>query len=231
MQTRRLLTRLALLLGVFVIGGLGLFFLSARNDVRVLSVFRPEPEIVHLVVASCQAEHDVVQTDLVDGRYTVVVERTSRGLAGADCADIVEIPIDPDLESFEIEDLVSGEVFGWPTEPPPPPVTIDGQWRMTHINGELVEVGVNTALIPEFEIEAGYLSGNFGCNGGGGELLLDGTRLRGIVGGDEEGCPNAETERLLLEMLNSDEGVRVTVNADSEMIWQRGSDELLFEMG
>lgn len=38
------------------------------------------------------------------------------------------------------------------------------------------------------------------------------------------------TERLLLEMLNSEDGVTVTVNADSVMTWQRGSDELIFEM-
>lgn len=224
-------------ISLVAVAAVGFFFWLQRGEVRVLSVDRPEPGLVQLGVASCQAEHDVVVSDLIDGRYSVAVERTSRGLRGADCADIVEIAVDPTLQSFEIEDLVSGDVFPWPTtEPPPPPVTIDGRWQMTHVNGERVEVGVNTQSIPEFEIEAGFLSGNFGCNGGGGELLLDGTQLRGVVGGDEELCtvPGSDdlvpTERVLLEMLNSDEGAMVTVNADSMMIWRRGGDELIFEM-
>lgn len=206
-----------------------------EGEIRVIWIDRPEPGVMQLGVESCNATHEVVVTSPIDGRYTVLVERTSPGSPGDDCLDIVEVAVDPDLETLEIEDLISGEVFPWPTTEPPTPVSFEGRWAMTEVNGEPVEPGVNTQSIPEFTIDAGFLTGNFGCNGGGGELLLDGTQLRGFVGGDEELCttPDSDelvpTERLILEMLNSNDGATVTLVGDEAMIWQRGNDELVFQ--
>ena len=226
----------AVALSVFT---LGFAVFSGRNDVRVLSIDRPDPGVLQLAVASCNATHDLVVTDLVEGRFALSVEQTSPGDSGADCSDIVEYPIDPTLETFEVEDLVSGDVFEWPPPDIPTPVNIDGTWLMTQVNGEPVEVGVNTQSIPLIDIESGFLSGNFGCNGGGGELFQEGDQLRGVVGGDEEFCGMQDlgasgefvpTERIFLEMLNSDDGASVRVTDDSLMIWRRGADELIFEM-
>jgi len=238
MSVRRRIIIIVVLPAVLV--GIGVFALvswNQRNDVRVISIDRSEPGLVSLLVDSCNATHQLTATDLDAGnRYQVSVERTSRGSPGEDCGDIVGLPIEPDLEIFEVEDLVSGDVFEWPPLAPPLAVGVDGRWTMVEVNGEPVEVGVNTAVIPRFEIEAGFLSGNFGCNAGESELLQDGAQLRGTVvlaaalcttpGSDGQQVP---TERVMLDMLRSSNGATVTIPSDQGMIWQSEVDELVFE--
>jgi len=70
--------------------------------------------VVVLVVESCNGAPEAAVTDLIDGRYSVGVETTQSWNRGNECADAVEIEVDPELASFEIEDLVGGTVFTVP---------------------------------------------------------------------------------------------------------------------
>jgi len=217
-----------------LVGGL---LWTQRGDVRVLSIDRVAPDLVQLAVDSCNAEHLVVVSDLTDGRYTVGVEQTSDGLPGADCADVVGFGVDPDLDTFEVEDLVSGEVFEWPPPRFIAAVEIEGRWRMTQVNGEPVEVGVNTIEVPQIEIEDGLLRGRFGgCDTPDVlELLVEEDRILAVSSGafpicslSEDGDELVPTERILRNILGSPGGATVSVN-DPVMVWQAGGNELVFE--
>ena len=191
-----------------------------------------------LVIASCNAAPEVTASDLLDqNRYEVEVRATTDWDRGNECADAVALELDGAPVQFEIVDTKSGRSFPFPPEPEAVVVAVDldGAWQMTRVNGALVEVGVNTIEIPRITIEAGFLSGRFGCNGGGAELLVDGASVRGVVESTAELCSipdGAEemvpTEGVLTSMLSRG----TTVQRDgTEMIWSDAAgNELVFEL-
>ena len=196
------------------------------------------PDGVGLGVASCNGDPVAVVSDLIDGQYLVEVRTTRAWEVGNECLDVVIIGADLSLDSFEIVDLTSGEVFEYPPVEPDvaPAVKMDGTWRMVEVDGEPVEVGVNTIKIPEFTIEAGFLSGELGCNSGGAELLIDGDQVRGFLESTAELCgiPDGSeemvpTERILSSMLNSTQGFLVERDGDTMTWTDESSNELRFK--
>jgi hypothetical protein len=188
-----------------------------------------------LVVASCNGAPEA-DVEFVDGQYLVEVRTTQEWDTGNECADLVTITIDPDLDAFEVVDQSSNDVFPYPPVPEivAPSVDIEGQWRMIEVNGAVVEVGVNTIEIPMFEITSRFLSGQLGCNTGGAELLIDGNQVRAFLESTAELCSNPDgseemipTERVLRFMLESEDGFSVELTGDI-MTWVDDSDALRF---
>lgn len=58
-----------------------------------------------------------------------------------------------------------------------PTVDVVGYWWPVEVNGEPVELGVNTAEAPWLQFTTDEVGGNLGCNGVGGAYTLDGDRL------------------------------------------------------
>lgn len=234
---RRRIELFAGIMSVVVVVALVLWFLATRGHVAIIGVERMEPGVVQLNVASCLAAPEASVVDQGGGRYEVEVRTTQSWDRGQDCSDVVEIAVDPALESLEIFDTKRGAVFELPKPPLPKLPDIEGRWEMVEVNGEVVESGVNTAVTPHIEIEAGFLSGSFGCNAGGGEVLFDGEVLR-VAGlrttaqlceftdASEGAVP---TEQTMLAMLGSSEGVFVARNG-SAMTWSVGTDRIVFEL-
>lgn len=194
------------------------------------------PGVVELGVASCNGSPRAEVGDLGDGNYEVRVRTTQEWDVGEDCGDLVTISVDKGLDELVLTDLTSGEVFDVPSQiPPVVELDIDGSWELVEVNGEPVAVGVNTEVIPLIEIQAGFLSGNLGCNGVGVELLLDGNRLRGFgLEGTAEQCgiPDGSetmvlTERTLSSLL-SEPGAEITL-IDDQMLWERRDEVAVFE--
>lgn len=191
-----------------------------RANVDVLDVEWNTPGEVTLIVDSCNGGPEAVVTDLVDGRYTVNVRTTRSYPSGNDCADLVVVAVDPTLASFEVEDLGSGTVFALPEGSPAPVDVLDGTWRMTDVNGAPVAVGVNTSQIPEIRIDAGFLTGDLGCNSGGGEILRTDDVVMVVVESTEEQCSVPDggdemvpTEQTLVELFA--EGALLDLQADT----------------
>ncbi len=215
--------------------GLGWLWMN-RSNVDVLAVEWDQAGQVTLVVDSCNGAPEAILTEFVDGTYRVSVQTTQSYDAGNDCADLVKIDVDPTLESFTISDMVSGTVFQLPAVPidPSDEIEIDGVWKMTEVNDVAVEVGINTEQIPELEIDAGFIAGNFGCNTAGGETVRDGTAMFPmLVEGNEELCTIPDggaqmvpTERALLDLFASGFEIGQTGN---EMVWTNGSNTVRFQ--
>lgn len=233
---RRRVGLFAAIVSVGVVAALVLWFFAARGHVAIIDVERIEPGVIQLNVASCLGAPEAAVVDQGGGRYEVEVRTTQSWDRGNACADVIEIAVDPGLQSLEIFDTKRGVVFELPKPPLPKRLDIEGRWEMVEVNGEAVEIGVNTGVIPLIEIEAGFLSGTFGCNAGGGEVLFDGEVLRiaglastshlcGIPDGSEE---MVLTERTLVSMLES-EGASVTRNGEV-MTWSAETDRILFEL-
>ncbi len=215
----------------------GCSFLPTAGPGRVdITGISEVPDGLWLEVASCNGAPVATIGELIDGQYRVEVRTTQQWDRGLECLDAVRFEVDNPPAVFEIVDASSGDVFVFPlvAEPVPPQVDIDGTWRMIEVNGEPVEVGVNTIEIPEITIEAGFLSGQFGCNGGGAELQEAGQRIKAFVvesetalctipdGSDEE----IATERILFEMLTEGAGVQVN---NGVMTWQQDASQLVFK--
>jgi len=210
-----------------------LWLWGSRTRVEVLGIDRWEPDVLSVMVDSCNGAPEADVVDLGDGRYEVEARTTQTYDSGEDCGDVVQIPVDPDLDALEVVDRVSGETFLWP-EDPVVLADIDGTWRMVEVNGGRVEVGVNTAEIPEITIDAGFLNGNLGCNNGGGELLQGEAILEAafiertaelctIPDGGEVMVP---TERTLVELLG--EGATVE-RSDDRMTWRGEAGSVTFD--
>lgn len=219
-----------------LVAALVLWFFSARGHVAIIDIEMIEPGVVQLSVASCGGAPEADVADQIDGRYSVEVRTTQSWDRGNDCADLIEIAVDPDLKSLEIFDTKRGVVFELPKRQVADALDIDGVWRMVEVNGEAVAIGVNTSKTPEIEIQAGFLSGQLGCNRASAELLRDGTHLRsaglesqaelcGIPDGSEE---MVLTELTLRKMLESADGIELT-RTDRQMIWVSGSNQVVFE--
>ncbi len=230
---RRIHISLALL--ALLVASCSAFPTARPGRVDITQVFVNGDE-VSLGVASCNGAPVAEVGELIDGQYRVEVRTTQAWERGNECLDAASFVVENPPPMFEIVDASSGEVFPVPpiAEPLPPQVDIDGTWRMIEVNGEPVEVGVNTIEIPEITIEAGFLSGQFGCNGGGAELQEAGERIKAFfVESEEELCtiPDGSdeeiaTERILFEMLT--EGAGVLVN-DGVMTWQQDVSQLVFK--
>ena len=209
------------------------WFWSNRTRVEVLGIDRWEPDVLSVMVGSCNGAPEAAVVELGLGRYEVEARTTQPYDAGQDCGDVVEIPVDPDLDSLEVIDRVSGDTFLWP-ENPVVVVDIDGTWRMVEVNGEQVEVDVNTAEIPEITIDAGFLTGNLGCNNGGAELLQDESTLEApFIESTEELCTLPDggeamvpTERTLVQLLG--DGATVE-RRDDRMTWRGGAGTAIFD--
>jgi heat shock protein HslJ len=221
-----------------IVAGVGaglviLWLWGNRTRVEVLSIDRWEPEVLSVMVDSCNGAPEADVVELGDGRYEVEARTTQAYDAGHDCGDVVEIPVDPNLDSLEVVDRVSGDTFLWP-EDSVAVVDIDGTWRMVEVNGDQVEVDVNTAEIPEITIDAGFLAGILGCNNGGGELLQDGSTLEAaFIESTQELCTVADggdamvpTERTLVQLLG--EGVTVE-RSDDRMTWRGEAGTVTFD--
>ena len=87
-----------------------------RNRVEVLSVERPVPDTLVVTVDSCNGAPSADVRDLGDGRFEIETRTTQGYDAGQDCGDIVEIPVDPARDSFEVIDRVSGTTYLWPED-------------------------------------------------------------------------------------------------------------------
>jgi hypothetical protein len=236
MARRRRLASSSLVFGI-VLSSCGFFPTARPGSVEVTQLFLDDDGI-SLGVASCNAAPDATVSDLTDGQYLVEVRTTQKWERGEACLDVVMIDVDPALARFEIVDLANGKVFQVPpvVEDLPPSVDMDGVWRMIEVNGEQVEVGVNTIEIPEVEIEAGFLSGRLGCTGGGAELLIEGARVRAFLQSESQLCNLPDggdemvlTERVLSSMLESEVGFDVQ-RTGSTMVWQFGTELVLFEL-
>jgi len=226
-----------LLVFAFVLSGCALSPTARPGSVEITQLFLDDDRVM-LGVASCNGAPEATISDLTDNQYLVRVRTTQEWERGEDCGDLVTIDVDPALDKFEIVDLTSGKVFAVPpiVEDIPPSVDMEGVWRMIEVNGEQVVAGVNTIEIPEVEIDAGFLSGQLGCNGGGAELLIDGSRVRGFLVREEQLCSIPDggdemvlTERILSSMLDSDVGFDVE-RLGSTMEWRAGADRVIFEL-
>lgn len=228
---------LGLLVSGVVLTSCGILPTAGAGPVEITQLFSQDDGL-GLGVASCNGAPEATVSDLIDGQYLVEVRTTQQWERGNECLDVVVINVDMSLDSFEIIDLTSGDVFPYPPviEAVPPSVDIDGVWQMVEVNGEQVEVGVNTIEIPKVEIEAGFLSGRLGCNGGGAELLIDGAQVRGFLESTAELCsiPDGSeemvlTERIFSSMLTSGDGFNVE-RAESKMIWRMDAAFIVFEL-
>lgn len=207
------------------------------DNVAVIGINFYEDDMVSLSVASCNGAPIATVAELERGRYRVEASTTQDWNRGQECADGVNIEVAENLAVVTIEDAVGGETFTFPPleGPGPPEVALDGTWQMIEVNGEVVEVGVNTIEIPEITIDAGFLR-RLGCNGGGAELLIEGSMVRGVLESTTELCsiPDGSeilvpTERILVAMLESDDGAFVERGRDT-MIWTKGGDALKFTL-
>lgn len=205
------------------------------GPVDVASANLAGPGVVGLGVSSCNGAPQAEVEDLGEGHYSVRVRTTQEWDVGEACGDVVTIAVDKKFDQLEITDLTSGRVFDLPSQVPEAvELDIDGEWEMVEVNGEPVVLGVNTEQTPIIEIQAGFLSGNLGCNGVGVELLLDGNRLRGsgLEGTAQQcGIPDGSevmllTERTLSSLL-SDPGAEITL-IDDQMLWTRGGENAVF---
>ncbi len=115
-------------------------------------------------------------------------------------------------------------------------VDVTGIWWAEQLDGEEIEVGVNTAEIPWFEITDETIGGSFGCNGGGGEYSLDANVLIAsdlasqavlcaIPDGSEVMVP---TELILQELLTVPGGFEVSIDGDT-MVWTGAGHEVSFQ--
>ncbi len=217
----------------FVAVALFAWFWSNRTRVEVLGIDRWEPDVLSVMVGSCNGAPEADVVDLGDGRYEVEARTTQAYDSGRDCGDVVRIPIDPNLDALEVVDRVSGDTFRWP-EVPVAVVDIDGTWRMVEVNGDRVVVGVNTTEIPEITIDAGFLTGNLGCNDGGGELLQDESILEApFIESTEELCTLPDggeamvpTERTVVALLG--DGATVE-RSDDRMTWRGEAGTVTFD--
>jgi heat shock protein HslJ len=125
---------------------------------------------------------------------------------------------------------------GAPSAPAPPAIEITGTWWARHIDGEAIEVDVNTAEIPWFEITDQTIRGSLGCNRGGAAYVLHGTvivasqmentaQLCAIPDGSDVLVP---TERILQELLTSSAGFEVSVDGDT-MLWTGAGHKVSFQ--
>lgn len=225
---------IALVIGVAAIA-IFAWLWSNRNRVEVLAIDRHEPDVLSIMVGSCNGAPAADVEELGDGRYEVEARTTQSYDSGDACGDIVEIPVDPERHSFEVVDRVSGDTFVWPPIPPTEPVEIDGTWEMVEVNGEPVHVGVNTAVVPRLHIDAGFAAGTFGCNRGGAELLQDGaTMLPSPIESEAELCsiPDGSevmvlTERTLLALFESGFGIE---RIAGRMTWSGDPGSVVFEL-
>ncbi len=116
-----------------------------------------------------------------------------------------------------------------------PAVDITGTWWAVQLDDEPIEIGRNTAEIPWFKIDVSVLGGSLGCNQGGGEYELRGSRLRvtdlvseSMLCGSPDGSgAMVPTETILAWMLTS--GTEVTVD-EGTMTWTgAGGHTISFE--
>ncbi len=87
------------------------WLLGTRNQASVIEAERVAPDAVNLVIASCNQRPflvEVVRT--ADDIYEVTV-KTEEGSNGNDCADLLELPVDPELDEILVVDRVSGNEF------------------------------------------------------------------------------------------------------------------------
>ena len=115
-------------------------------------------------------------------------------------------------------------------------VSVEGTWQMIEFNGEVVDAETNTATIPEIELGEGMLTGNFGCNDGGGSYeQVDGAVLFSDIAAEGRGCPRPDgqaglvpTETQLLLLFNSGQPVALEIDG-SNMSWSQEDSLLSFE--
>jgi heat shock protein HslJ len=125
---------------------------------------------------------------------------------------------------------------GAPPAPASPAIEIAGTWWARTVDGESIDVHVNTAEIPWFEITGQTIKGSLGCNRGGADYVLDGTvvvasqlesqaQLCSIPDGSDVMVP---TERILRELLTSSAGFEVSVDGDT-MVWTGAGHDISFQ--
>ena len=211
-------------------GSSGVPILGSGNRADVLEATRTAPGTVRLLVASCNQGPYLDEVDQPDPGTYEVLTRTRVGNTGDDCADLVELDIDPAHRTVTIVDRVSGHTFELLGTGQPAPLGLNGVWRMTTVDiGNPVAAGRTTREIPELTIradeDAGVIEGNFGCNERRIEVTLTADTITGrpetLEGGTEQ-CPGPGggseamvlTERTLLELLSGDRPAEVYLDGD-----------------
>ena len=87
------------------------WLLGTRNQASVIEAERVSPDAVNLVIASCNQRPVLVEVvRSADDIYEVTV-KTEEGSNGNDCADLLELPVDPGLDEILVIDRVSGNEF------------------------------------------------------------------------------------------------------------------------
>lgn len=109
----------------------------------------------------------------------------------------------------------------------PPSVALDGsRWEVVEIDGESIEIDVNTIETPRISFRETTVAGHDGCNGFGADYSLNGSALTlGNAEGTEEGCtiPDGSNQSILPNLVLGShfglvEDFEVTVDADT-MTW------------
>ena len=165
----RSIGRLALLLVPVVVVSCGTAVTGSGGRADVFEAVRTAPATVGLSVASCNQGPFVAELEqTAPGEYEVLV-RTQAPNNGEDCNDTITIEIDPTHPTVDIIDRASGETFKLLGTGAPPPLGLNGVWRMTTADtGHPVVAGRTTVEVPEITIRAsegsGVIEGNFGCN-------------------------------------------------------------------
>lgn len=111
-----------------------------------------------------------------------------------------------------------------------------GTWWATHVDGEAIAVGIDTAEIPWVTFGDHVVRGSLGCNGFGAAFEFDGATLEPdgfdstaslcttVDGGDEV----MRSEQVLTDMLIGDIGVAFDA-ARSTMTWSASGHIVVFE--
>lgn len=211
--------------------------------VPVFEANRTAPDTVELALGACNPTNLEVRVEQTEPD-TYEVRAIAEGATQDDCGSIVEIDVDPALDTVTVIDRRSGETFTLLGSGEAAPLGLNGTWRMVTVAmGEPVVVGRTTAEIPEITIEAdetsGVISGNFGCNVQSIEVVFSGEdTLAGLpetLEGEQELCTIPDggdqlvlTERTLLDLLSGEpvelflRGDQVEIgNFDTNAVFER----------